>query len=1231
MKKLFLTCLSFCLFFSTVVVAQAPVKQWDVTLGGTGNDILYHTFQTTDGGYIVCGVSTTSASGDVTDSSKGGADYWIIKLDSSGVKEWDNLLGGSGNESASKIIQTADGGYLVGGWSMSGISGDKSQNNRGGYDYWIVKLNYAGVKQWDARYGGDQDDQMLDMVTTSDGGYLLGGRSYSAISGDRTESNQGSADYWLVKVNSLGVKQWDKRFGGNLEDYLSSLIKTNDGGYLLGGSSLSILSGDKTKNKVGSSGNDYWVVKINSSGVKQWDVVFGGTGNDALSAMKNSSDGGFILGGQSNSIISGNKTQNSKGSDDYWIVKISSTGSFQWDATLGGTLNDNLYSIEQTIDGGYVLGGSSSSDSTGDRNITSRGSADYWIVKLNSVGMKQWDNAFGGNNDDNLKTVMPTSDGGYIIGGYSTSGISGEKSQVAKGIYDFWLVKAGSYITPAIYTGSLGPQFCCPGKSLIVPYTTAGVFNPGNVFTAQLSDSLGNFTIPINIGTITNTLSGNIQAIIPKTANAGSAYRIRVVSSNPMVIGSLNNYNLSIEKPATPTFTISGVVLTSSTAHTYQWNYNDTAITGANAQTYAVTKDGNYSVSIADINGCWATSTTQTINISNPSITTLSDSDSSFCIGEPVNVEFSIIGAFLTGNTFTAQLSDSTGSFLNPENIGSINSQTPSTIYATIPITVAAGTKYRIRVIANNPPTIGTDNGSPLDIKTITIPTITVNGNILTASEGLAYRWFLNMEEILGTTTRSITITQNGEYVVMVTDINACGIGSAMVNITSFEPPDPVKKIIAAGGYHSIYSCSDGLANAVGKGNDAQLGNGTWISSPTPVLVSGLTGITSVAAGEHHSIFVKNDGTVWACGQNGPGQLGDGTTINKSIPAKAIGLTGIIAAAGGRAHSLFLKDDGSVWAVGLNLNGQLGDGTIVSQSTPIQIVALTGIIEVATGAYHSLFLKNDGTVWAVGHNYYGQLGDGTTIDKLTPVKVSGLSGITAISAGGGSHSLFLKNDGTVWAVGENWWGQLGDGTGGDIGDYQSTAVQVSGLSEIIAVSAGWGHSLFLKSDGTVWSVGGNQYSQLGDGTTTDHSVPLKVKDLTGIIAISAGGNHSLFLKNDNTVWAVGKNSDGGQLGDGTTISKSTPVKVTGLCSIGVGIENNSIENNISIYPNPTNGKITVQTGHLTITKITVINQLGAVVLTATHASEIDLSGFPSGMYMLEIECGEKRMMGKVVR
>jgi len=354
---------------------------------------------------------------------------------------------------------------------------------------------------------------------------------------------------------------------------------------------------------------------------------------------------------------------------------------------------------------------------------------------------------------------------------------------------------------------------------------------------------------------------------------------------------------------------------------------------------------------------------------------------------------------------------------------------------------------------------------------------------------------------------------------------------------------------ISSGDNHSLLLKADGTVWSWGNNAYGQLGDGTTTARTTPMQVSGLSGVVSVGAGSTHSLAVKSDGTVWSWGDNGSGRLGDGTTTTRTAPVQVSGLSGVVSVGAGGSHSLAVKSDGTVWAWGDNAYGQLGDGTTTTRTTPVQVSGLSGVVSVGAGSSHSLAVKADGTVWAWGNNS-GRLGDGTTTNRAAPVQVSGLSGVVSVGAGG-SHSLAVKSDGTVWAWGNNGSGRLGDGTT----TTRTTPVQVSGLSGVVSVGAGSTHSLAVKSDGTVCSWGNNGYDQLGDGALTSWTTPVQVSGLSGVVSVGAGTSHSLAVKSDGTVWAWGGNSGSGQLGDGTTTTRTTPVQVSGLSgvvSVGAG-------------------------------------------------------------------------------
>jgi hypothetical protein len=441
MKKLSRLLVIVLMVFTQNINAQEI--EWQNTIGGSGSDGMYSIQQTVDGGYILGGSSGSNISGDKTENSNGGSDYWIVKSDASGNLQWQSTIGGSLIEPFSSIQQTFDGGYILGGSSSSDISGDKTENSNGFYDYWIVKTDSTGNILWQNTIGGNGYDYLSSIQQTADGGYILGGRSDSNISGDKTENSNGFYDYWIVKTDSSGNIQWQNTLGGFNQEYLNSIQQTADGGYILGGWSNSYISGDITENNNGL--NDYWIVKTDSSGNIQWQNTIGGSGYDQLYSIEQTFDGGYILGGSSSSDISGDKTENSNGFDDYWIIKTDSSGNIQWQNTLGGSWEDFLYSIRQTYDGGYFLGGYSESNTSGDKTENSNGSSDYWIVKTDSTGNMQWQNTIGGIDLEYLNSIQQTADGGFILGGHSNSNISGDKSENSQGGVDYWIIKVTNH------------------------------------------------------------------------------------------------------------------------------------------------------------------------------------------------------------------------------------------------------------------------------------------------------------------------------------------------------------------------------------------------------------------------------------------------------------------------------------------------------------------------------------------------------------------------------------------------------------------------------------------------------------------------------------------------------------------------------------------------------------------------------------------------------------------
>ena len=378
----FLLCSINCILY-----AQIPIIQWQKCLGGTASDYAACVNQTSDGGYILTG-STISNDGDVS-GNHGGSDLWVVKLSSFGIIEWQKCIGGSNSESGNSIQQTSDGGYIVAGYTYSN-DGDVI-GNHGGYDVWIVKLTNNGIIQWQKCLGGSNSELGNSIQQTSDGGFIVAGQSSS--NNENVTGNHGGSDVWIVKLNNNGNIQWQKCLGGSNSENAECIQQTSDGGYIVAGQSSSS-NGDVSGNHGGSS--DIWLVKISSFGIIEWQKCLGGTSLDYAASVIQTSDGEYIVAGNTssnNGDVSGNH-----GSGDIWIVKLTNSGLLKWQKYLSGSNSDYVEYIQQTSEGGFIVAGNSYSyngDVSGNH-----GSGDAWIVKLSP------DNTFINENIELMQTQI---------------------------------------------------------------------------------------------------------------------------------------------------------------------------------------------------------------------------------------------------------------------------------------------------------------------------------------------------------------------------------------------------------------------------------------------------------------------------------------------------------------------------------------------------------------------------------------------------------------------------------------------------------------------------------------------------------------------------------------------------------------------------------------------------------------------------------------------------------
>ncbi|WP_082377284.1 T9SS type A sorting domain-containing protein [Chryseobacterium indologenes] len=330
--------------------------------------------------------------------------------------EWQKSYGGSRMEQFPDIYQTNDGGYIIAG---SSNSIDEGMGNHGFFDQWVVKVNAAGTVEWQRSYGGTADDKANSVRQTNDGGYIVAGSTHST-NGD-VSNNHGQEDFWIVKLNSSGNIVWEKTLGGSGNDAAKCIRQTPDGGYIVAGKSDSN-DGDIT----GNNGYlDGWIVKLDQNGGITWQKSIGGPNFEEFSSIELTADGGYVMAGN---------ISTSTNSFNYWIVKVDSSGNTQWSKNYGGSASDKANSLKLTPDGGYIIAGSSNSN---DGDITAgNGNYDYWIIKLDHLGNLQWQKSFGDYMYDNAFGIDNTEDGGLIVLGYSATTDTTNLSS-----NDYWLIK----------------------------------------------------------------------------------------------------------------------------------------------------------------------------------------------------------------------------------------------------------------------------------------------------------------------------------------------------------------------------------------------------------------------------------------------------------------------------------------------------------------------------------------------------------------------------------------------------------------------------------------------------------------------------------------------------------------------------------------------------------------------------------------------------------------------
>lgn len=370
---------------------------WNRTYGEEGDDFAGLTrciVQTTDDGYIIAGginhILAPSSSGDA----------WLVKTDASGNILWNKTYGGIGNDWAFSIVQTLDGGYAWTGSTDSYGTGSLD------HDFWLVKTDSFGNMLWNKTYGGTSPEWPITIIQTLDGGFALAGYTYSF--------GAGSADFWLIKTNVSGNVQWNKTYGGTNSDIGYSIVQTPEGGYAFCGFTQSS----------GAGSDDFWLIRTDAIGDPIWNETYGGTGADMAHSMVQTSDGGYVIIGQTTSYGVGNA--------DFWIVKVDDSGNHQWNRTYGGAGVDIANSVVQTNGGGYVIvGGINQNPSEWPPP-----SGDAFVVKTDTLGYVEWSKVYDNTLYDQAWSICKARDGGYAI--------VCDTNSTATNNVDVWLIKIDS-------------------------------------------------------------------------------------------------------------------------------------------------------------------------------------------------------------------------------------------------------------------------------------------------------------------------------------------------------------------------------------------------------------------------------------------------------------------------------------------------------------------------------------------------------------------------------------------------------------------------------------------------------------------------------------------------------------------------------------------------------------------------------------------------------------------
>ncbi len=728
----------------------AYVDIWVQNYGGMNTEVARSVLETSDGGFLVGG-HTLSNDIDVTDNN-GGVDFWLLKTDALGNKIWDRNFGGSSTDTGKCLQETSDGGFLFVGEAFSS-DGDVG-GTAGSFDCWVIKLDADGNIQWQQLYGGGSADNAEWAEPTPDGGYVIAGTT-SSEDGDISQ-NQGIADNWVFKIDANGVIQWSQTFGGSQEDGLAFIQNTDDGGFITVGNTYSS-NGDIPSN---NGDLEATVFKLDALGNIQWARGLGGTGMDAAECVRQTLDGGYILTGKTASID--NDFIGNHGSSDAFAVKLDATGNTIWSKVYGGGATDEGTTILCNLDGTYALGGQSSSIS--EQVSSNNGLGDVWLLKLDADGNLIAENTFGGSMTEWVYDMRFTDAGGLIMCGFTESSDIDMPGNNGQG--DFWIAFFGAPPVPPPYA-NLGEDItdACRGEEIMLDATDDNCINctyaweDDPTLTTPNRTVIANSTIVYTVS-ITNSI-GCVEEdkVIIGVSTLGVAV-IDVV--NPSGCGQDNGLIETTPFGGTGSYDIS-------------WN-----IPGSTPRQENLSA-GVYTIEVAD-GDCIISEEFELLAVDAPEVIVELGIDTAICDGQSLMLNAQNNGATYTWNT-------------------------PNETNQTLEI--STGGTYSVTVEDTETGCIGTDT---IVVNQLETPELNLGNDIticdnaaalvsnVNNTNGLAFEWSTEQN------TSTIIVTENDTYELTITNSQGCSAVDD-IQVTLNNPP-----ILDLGG--NQVSCGASMLNA---------------------------------------------------------------------------------------------------------------------------------------------------------------------------------------------------------------------------------------------------------------------------------------------------------------------------------------------------------------------------------------------------------------------------------